>query len=257
MLHFHWPSPYYRHDQGWQSLRLLLSWVRLCLFGLRLTTARILGYRIIWTVHEVYPPETISRTLDRTAAMTLAWASSGLIVHDEATSHAVEMTIPRVRHKIVVIPHASFANVYPAGRDRAVVRAELGIPLDAFVFLCFGHVREYKEIDVLLEAFQSVTADRAFLVVAGLAISEKATGALRAAADRDQRIRIKLGFVPDERVAELFAASDVAIVSRGDGGTSGVLVLALSLGLPVIAAARACLREPDGPRRGRLAFPAW
>jgi glycosyltransferase involved in cell wall biosynthesis len=37
-------------------------------------------------------------------------------------------------------------------------------------------------------------------------------------------------------VAELFGACDVAVVPRGDGGTSGSLLLACSLGLPVVAA---------------------
>jgi beta-1,4-mannosyltransferase len=246
VLHFHWPAPYYRHDHSRPALRQLLSWVRLLLFAVRLSAARLLGYRIVWTVHEVYPPETTSRRLDRAAAIALATASNALIVHDEATRTAVENALPHGRRKVVVIPHASFTGVYPPGRDRATVRAELDIPLDAFVFLCFGHVRDYKDIDVLLEAFRLLSADRAVLLVAGLPLSQEATDALRKAADADPRMRLRLGFIPNERVAELFSASDIAVVSRGDGGTSGVLVLALSLGLPVIAAARSAYEDLTG-----------
>jgi hypothetical protein len=32
------------------------------MFGLRLAAARGLGYRIVWTVHQVYPHETESRS---------------------------------------------------------------------------------------------------------------------------------------------------------------------------------------------------
>jgi glycosyltransferase involved in cell wall biosynthesis len=237
VLHFHWPSPYYRHDRGPPDLRLLLSWIRLSLLALRLSAARLLRYRIVWTVHEVYPPETTSRRLDRAAATTLAWASDVLIMHDEATLNAAEKTFRRIPRKTVVIPHASFRGVYPPGRDRRTVRAELDVPPDAFVFLCFGHLRDYKDIDVLLEAFRAVKTERVFLVVAGLPMSQEAADTLRDAAETDARMRVLLGFVPNERVAELFEASDVAVVSRGDGGTSGVLVLALSLGVPVVAAA--------------------
>ena len=141
------------------------------------------------------------------------------------------------------IPHASFRDVYPAGRDRPAVRAELGIALDAFVFLCFGHIRDYKDIDVLVEAFSSVTADRAVLIVAGLPLSDTAADTLCTAAAADVRIKPLLGYVPNERVAELFSASDVAVISRGDGGTSGVLVLALALGVPVITAAQPAYEE--------------
>jgi len=44
--------------------------------------------------------------------------------------------------------------------------------------------------------------------------------------------------VPDERVSELFATTDAVVQSRGDGGTSGSLILALSLGMPVVVADR-------------------
>jgi glycosyltransferase involved in cell wall biosynthesis len=58
---------------------------------------------------------------------------------------------------------------------------------------------------------------------------------VRAAAARDERITALLKFVPDGRVAELHGACDAAVLTRTDGGTSGALVLALSLGLPVVA----------------------
>jgi glycosyltransferase involved in cell wall biosynthesis len=238
VLHFHWPMPYYRHDRGRPALRPLLSWVRLCVFAGRLALARALGYRIVWTVHEVDPHETTSRRLDRAAARLLARFSDSLIAHDETTAAAVRAAIPSAAARTVLVPHATYAGFYPHGRDRDAVRAELGIAPDAFVVLCFGHVREYKDINVLLEAFHDLRDDRALLVVAGLPLSETAAATLRAAAAADPRIKLRLEFVPDDQVEELFRASDVAVVSRGDGGTSGVLVLALSLGVPVVAAAQ-------------------
>ncbi len=73
-------------------------------------------------------------------------------------------------------------------------------------------------------------------MVTGGIENESQADAVRAAASKDARIVEHLGFVPDERVAELFGACDAALVSRSDGGTSGSLILALSLGLPVVAA---------------------
>jgi glycosyltransferase involved in cell wall biosynthesis len=237
-LHFHWPTPYYRHELGRPALRPVLSWIRVCLFACRLLVARLLGYRIVWTVHEVYPHETTSRLLDKAAARLLARTSNALITHDDATAALIEESLRPGHGKVVVIPHATFAGVYVPGRDRSLVRSELGVSQSAFVFLCFGHVRDYKDLDVLVRAFGAVTVDNVALVVSGLPLSEQAAGTLRKAARDDPRIKVALAYVPDEQVAELFAASDVAVVSRGDGGTSGVLVLALSLGVPVIAADR-------------------
>ena len=50
------------------------------------------------------------------------------------------------------------------------------------------------------------------------------------------RIVARLEFIPDARVAELFGACDAAVFPRSDGGTSGALILAMSLAVPAIAA---------------------
>jgi len=162
--------------------------------------------------------------------------------------------------RIAVVPHGSYVGVYPSQPDaeaaRHATREELGLPGEAFVFLAFGHLRGYKEIGLLLEAFAQVADERARLLIAGLPLDEQATKATREAARRDPRIRLVLEFVPDERVAELFAAADAAVLCRGDGGTSGALILALSLGTPVVAAAVPTATELlQGERAGWLFAP--
>jgi glycosyltransferase involved in cell wall biosynthesis len=157
-----------------------------------------------------------------------------LIAHDESTAARIR---EELRREAWIVPHGPYVDVYPEGRDRATVRAGLGIADDAFVFLSFGHLRGYKNADVLLDAFARCRSEGAVLVVAGLPLDEEAQSAVTAAAAADPRIRPLLRFVPDDQVAELHGAADAAVLARGDGGTSGALVLALSLGLPVVAAA--------------------
>jgi glycosyltransferase involved in cell wall biosynthesis len=135
---------------------------------------------------------------------------------------------------VQVLPHPAYLDVYPPGRSRARVRESLGIPGDAFVYLAFGHIRAYKELAVLLQAFARLPVG-ARLIVAGKPIDRSAADQVRAAAAADPRIVPLLEFIPDSSVAELFAAADCAVVARSDGGTSGAIVLALSLGVPVVA----------------------
>jgi glycosyltransferase involved in cell wall biosynthesis len=235
-LHFHWPQRHYRLLRGPASLRLAASWLRFGLFAVRLGAARLLGYRNVWTIHQVYPHEATSRRLDRLAALLLARSAHVLTAHDEPTVAEAEREL-RPDQKIEIVAHPSYRGFYPLGRPRSAVRAELGIADDAFVFLCFGEIRAYKRVDLLLEAFESTTAPEAVLLVAGPAIRDPSLEAVvESAAARDPRIRPLLGFVPDEQVAELFEASDAAVFPRVDGGTSGSLILALSLGTPIVAA---------------------
>jgi glycosyltransferase involved in cell wall biosynthesis len=233
VLHFHWPQSWYRHAAQPGGP---LTWIKLTLFALRLAAARALGYRVAWTVHEVYPLNPARRWVDRLGSRILARASNLLMANDPQTAAEARAELGRGARDVVVVRHPSYSGAYPAGRDRAAVRAELGIPDSSFVFLLFGHVTEYKRVQDYVAAFRGAALDDAAILVAGLVQHEPSAAAVRAAAAEDPRVKHALEFIPDERVAELFAASDAAIAPRQDGGTSGALVLALSLGVPVVAA---------------------
>jgi beta-1,4-mannosyltransferase len=117
------------------------------------------------------------------------------------------------------------------------VREELGVAPETFVFLCFGEIRAYKGMDRLLAGFEAADlGDDVALVIAGRPVDDASAAAVTEAAARDPRIRPLVGFVPDERVTELFDACDAAVLARKPG-TSGSLLLALSLDTPVVAPA--------------------
>ncbi len=235
VLHFHWPQNYYRWWRSGSSWSPL-SWLKMGVFLFRLLASRVLGYTIVWTIHEVYPHERATAGLDRVGGTLLARFCDLLLVHDHGTAEQARGELGVDSGRLHVVPHGSFVDIYPDGRSRDVVRQEVEIPPEAFTFLCFGHLRAYKSLELLLEAFSLVVRPDVRLVIAGLPMDERSAVAVRAAAATDRRIRAILEFVPDSRVAELFAASDAAVLARGDGGTSGALVLALSMGLPVVVA---------------------
>jgi glycosyltransferase involved in cell wall biosynthesis len=233
-LHVHWPQPLYRFERGPARIRPLLSYVKLALLAVRLRTARALGYRVVWTVHQVYPHGSATR-LDRAGAGIVVRNAALLVAHDPETAARGQRELAPAR-AIEVVPHGSYVGVYPAGRARDDVRDALRTSLDAVVFLSFGEIRTNSDSTVLLEAFAKLSLDSVSLLVAGNAKDPRAGRAAAAAAEADDRVVRIDGFVPLERVRELYDAADVAVVSRGDGGTSGSLILALSLGKPVVAA---------------------
>lgn len=256
LLHVHWPQGLYHHKRGPAALRPALSWVKLAALVPRLAAARVLGLRLVWTVHQVLPHEGGSRR-DRLAARLLARACDALIVHDADALAALRDVSPRAAGRARLVPHGSYIGVYPPGRSRAEVREQLGLAPDAFVFLAFGLVRAYKALPALLDAFAAADLPAAALVVAGRPSDAEASALVSAAAARDPRVVAMLRFVPDDEVAELFGAADAAVVARA-GGTSGALVLALSLGLPAVAAATAGYADLlHGERCGWLFSPGY
>ena len=269
LVHFHWRAdrhyaclgqPLDEHTVERPRLQGPRSWLKLLLFAARLGLARALGYRLAWTIHEVYPNETalrppgaISRRLDRIGGRLLARFSDAVLAHDQGTARRARAELGLER--VAVVPHGSYVGVYGRGRSRAEVRASLGIPAGAFTFLCFGDLRPDKALDLVLSAFGALAGPDAVLVVAGRVKDERSHSRLLASAAGDARIRPFLGEVPHERVAELFGAADAAVLGRGEVWTPGSLILALSLGLPVVAARVSVHQELLGEEAGWLFEP--
>jgi beta-1,4-mannosyltransferase len=257
VLHFHWPGAYYVYNSASRPLRLAGTSARLALFAGRLAAARALGYRIVWTIHQPQPHESAAPALDRLAGIVLARAANDLHVHDRNTEERARRQLLLGSRPVHVIPHGAYDGVYAPPRPAAEARAELGIAADAYVFLAFGLIRRYKDVDALTAAFSALDEPEAVLLVAGMPIDDETAATVRAAAAADPRIRTILEFVPDDRVADLYAATDAAVVARADGGTSGALVLALSLGVPVVAANSPTYAElTGGGKAGWLFDPA-
>jgi glycosyltransferase involved in cell wall biosynthesis len=255
VIHIHWPQALYTFARGPRFVRWACSWLKLAAFVVRLRTARRLGYRLAWTVHQVFPHDHAPSRRDRLAARVLAQQADVLIAHDDPTAELARRELGAAVDRIAVIPHGSYVGIYPPGRTRERMRRELDVPETAFVFLIFGELRAHKEVVRAVEAFTGARAGELALVIAGMPKDAETIAALEQHAADDSRIRLKLEFVYPEHVAELFTACDAVIAPRADGGTSGSLILGPSLGLPTIAADRPAYREVLGNTAGWLVRP--
>jgi beta-1,4-mannosyltransferase len=235
-LHFHWNMHwYYEYEDlvGWCPRKD--PWNGVASFISLLVAARAYGYRILWTIHELYPHETMSRERDRAATRALVSLSSLLLAHDRATAERTRREFGVVAEPIEIVEHGSYVGFYPRGAPRAAVRAGLEIESDAFVFLALGRIRHYKRLDLLVKAFSGLTRKDVVLVVAGYPQAADVAARIEQAARGDHRIRLLAEEIPEAQVAGLYAASDAAVLARDDGWTSGSLILAISEGVPVIA----------------------
>lgn len=240
-LHFQWridrlyaPSLGNSEFTGWR--RGARAAVQLGRFAVRLSWARMLGYRIVWTMHPRSPRrDRLGEWIERTGLSLTARASSVMLTHHDAVANTVRRDVGRPL-RVELVPHGDFRDAHPRGRSRAAVRAQLGIPADAFVFLCFGHLRADKQLDLVFEALASLDLPDVRLMVAGRRENEDTLEMVRRSALQDDRVVLIAETIAHERVRELFEMADVFVLARGEAWCSGSLVLALSLGLPVIAA---------------------
>ncbi len=131
---------------------------------------------------------------------------------------------------VAVVPHPAEPRAVLPDRDAA--RAQLGVPLDAHVFLFSGLLRPYKGWDVLLDAFAAVRRQvpRALLVLAGEPWGE----ARRLEAWAPAGVRLELRYLPEGERGLWFAAADAVVCPYRHATGSGIAADALAYGRPVI-----------------------
>jgi glycosyltransferase involved in cell wall biosynthesis len=147
------------------------------------------------------------------------------------------------RARLAVIPHGHYRGAYPDALSREEARARLDLPPAARVVAFTGWLRAYKGVAELMEAFLELPEPYARLVVAGQAVDAGYADRLRSLAAADPRIRLDLGFVPDEDLQLYLRAADVVACPFLEILTSGSVLLAMSFGRAVMAPRRGCVSE--------------
>ncbi|MBE9127552.1 MULTISPECIES: glycosyltransferase family 4 protein [unclassified Coleofasciculus] len=140
-----------------------------------------------------------------------------------------------------VVPHGTYC--FPdANQSREKTRASLDLTLDAKLMLAFGHIRDNKNLDLVIRAM--VNFPDLYLLVAG---KEQSSGQRPAAFYQQlatnlgvaNRCRWKIQFIPDMEVANFFLAADLILLtySKTFHSASGVLNAAVSYRKPCLASA--------------------
>ena len=237
VLHLHWLNYIYREPT------LREAWGRVLRLADQLLHARRLGYRVVWTMHNLYPHERNRwPQLDRWVRLLVAHLAHAVVVHCEAAKSALGEAFGR-RRNVFVAPHGNYIGVYLDTVTRSEARKRLGIGKECYTFLFLGQLRPYKGLGQLIHAFVGVRGPHLRLLVAGKARDARFYDRLVEAARIDSRITIHSGWVPRNEVQVYLRASDAVVCPFETVLTSGAVMLAMSFGRPVIAPAMGCLPE--------------
>jgi glycosyltransferase involved in cell wall biosynthesis len=212
-----------------------------------LRAARLLGYKLIWTAHNVLPhtPVTVN---DVAVRKLLVRCCSRIIVPSTSTiadlaAHGITAV------SCVVIPHGSYIGVYPNTVSVQQARRTLNIPAHARVIGFFGAIHPYKNIPELVRAFVELAARDAelYMVLAGKCSDARVDSMVAEAnATCGNRLRLQAEYIPDSGVQLYLNAADVMVFPFSRVTTSGSILLASSFGKPVVAPRIGVLQDmPD------------
>ncbi len=166
------------------------------------------------------------------------YLSDFVIVHNRFSYDSlVDTTKINNTSKIKIIKHGGYLDHIGIKCDRGEVRKELGLEVDGKYILFFGQIKRVKGLDILIEAFAKSRHQDTKLIIAGRPWNEDFTF-YQELIDRHQlndRIILKIRFIEDSEREKLFLAANVNVLPYRVIFQSGVLLMAMSYGLPVIA----------------------
>jgi glycosyltransferase involved in cell wall biosynthesis len=153
VLHLQWLQYHYvRGDRQ-------AAWSLVIKFALKLTLARLLGYHIVWTMHNLFPHERSKPAIaDMLVRRMVVWLAQAVIVHCGAAQQQLAARLGRVKG-VFIAPHPNFCAVLEgdgAPESQSQARQALGWPVEQLVFLFFGAIRPYKGLQELITAFRQV-----------------------------------------------------------------------------------------------------
>lgn len=216
------------------------------------------GGRLAWTVHNVLPHDTGFPEL--AAALQQAVVDRAEIVHIMNAGTVAEVgewfKIPP--EKVVQIPHPNYRSAYQDIVTRDQARYDLGLSPDEIVYAAVGSIQPYKGLELLLDAFDAV-AKRSprprRIVLAGAPAEVEEVDVLLDRCLLHPQVVLSAKRVPDVEMQLYLRAADVVVLPYRRSLNSGVLLLALSFGLPVVVATAGIDNELTSPDVARTFEP--
>ncbi len=154
--------------------------------------------------------------------------------------------------RLHVIPHGAFDYLTKLPDERPLPPELEGV--EGSVILCFGLIRPYKGVDVLLRAFAELDGPELWIV--GRPLGADVSELERLAAAAPGRVRFVTRYVEDAEVPAIMRRADIVVLPYRDAEQSGVLYTALPFGKPIVASAVGGFPEViQGHGAGRLVPP--
>ncbi|WP_417863541.1 glycosyltransferase [Vreelandella venusta] len=195
------------------------------------------GHKIVWTVHNVMPHETVWVEQDRKIHQMMSDAADALHVMASDSAKLTEQFYTLDESKMFVVPHPTYEGAQPDEISRDEARTQLRIDEDEFVFLSFGAIMEYKGYDRLMAAYDQLrgkTRKRTRLVIAGLPSDKALVEKITAWGEGKPDVILDMTPVPHDKLQVYFRSADIAVCPYRRTMNSGAAMMAITFDLPVL-----------------------
>ena len=197
-----------------------------------LWTIKLLNFKVVWTVHNVLPHDSITSN-DLSIRKKLSSIASCKIVHSNQS--VLDMKALGLNtNNAFLIRMGNYANIYPNKISKRESRKELEIDNNTFVILFFGAIRKGKGIENLVKAYIKLDFPNSKLLIVGKSSSDKLNRQINDIS-RHKDIMFIDKYIPNSEVAKYIKSCDVFCAPFTQNTTTSSVMLAMSMHRTVIA----------------------
>jgi D-inositol-3-phosphate glycosyltransferase len=213
---------------------------------------RLRGRKLVLTAHNTNKAKRDSEDslLNRLTLRIQYHLANHIFVHTAKMKSELLEEFGVRDNAVTIIPFGLYSTLPDTELTPAEAKHRLGIGSDERTLLFFGRIVPYKGLEYALTALQAMLAKSPDyrLIIAGEPMKgyEKYMNDITAQMDRGdthEHVTARLQFIPDEETELYFKAADALVLPYKEIFQSGVLFVAFTFGLPVLAAEVGSFRE--------------
>jgi len=222
ILYFHWP------ESIWRSSSILITLIKAFVFLIRLATAKLLGYRIVWSAHNSWPHEFLLKGVEQIMRIFLIKNCDLVIGHSLNSAEELNEYFGVKPKKYQLALHGHYDNVYlPEGR---LTRELLNIDSEKKIFLLLAKTRSRNEDDFFINEWMNWDSHKSILIISGtLSVGSKEK------VKNLKNIFFIEGFRSRGEMADLFVLANIIVLPYRKITTSGMFFMAVTFGKPILA----------------------
>jgi beta-1,4-mannosyltransferase len=203
--------------------------------------------KIVWTIHNFLPHRALLPGKEIEVRKVVIDAADAIHVMTEDTPELLAEMLDLPKEKVFYVPHPSYRGAHPNFVTRETARFQLGVEPGDFVFLLFGSLERYKGVSELISAFDQLVQENLpypvkLIIAGGTPETDLAHEIEDWVLDREDAVAL-LGHIPSDDVQCLYHAADISVLPYRQSLNSGVALLSMTYGVPVLAPAIGSFRS--------------
>lgn len=197
------------------------------------------GCKVITVLDNVIPHE--QKFFDKPFTTWFLKQNSGFVAMSESVRNDLLTLRPDAPN--ILLPHPLYDH-FGKKVEQSVARRQLALDPDKKTLLFFGLIRDYKGLDLLIDAFDMLDGDDYQLLIAGESYGsfQKYTDQINKSR-QPERIKVFNRYIDDNEVPLFFSAADVCILPYRNATQSGITSIAYHFETPLLATRTGGLSE--------------